>query len=221
MSLHRPQALDAELLTYLASHTAPAPDAVQQRLIDITRERTGRAAVMQIGVDQGVFFHLLTRAVRAHRALEIGTFTGYSALAIAQGLAPGGTLLCCDVNAEWTALGREHWDLAGVGDRIELRLGPALDTLAALDPDDRFDLVFIDADKPNYGNYLEAVLPRLTPHGVILVDNTLWSRRVLDTTIDDADTVAMRSFNDAVVADDRLRSVILPLGDGVTMIQWR
>jgi caffeoyl-CoA O-methyltransferase len=217
----RPQALDADLLRYLAAHTSPVPDAVQRRLIDATHERTGRAAVMQIGIDQGVFFELLMRAMRVQRALEIGTFTGYSALSIARGLAPGGTLLCCDVNAEWTALARQHWDLAGVGDRIELRLGPALETLAALDPDDRFEVVFIDADKPNYGNYLAAVLPRLAPHGVVLVDNTLWSRRVLDPTIDDADTVAMRTFNDAVAADDRLRSVIVPVGDGVTMIQWR
>lgn len=221
MARSRPQALDAELLEYLAAHAAPAPDDVQQHLIDVTRDRTGGAAVMQIGVDQGVWFHMLTTAVRARRALEIGTFTGYSALAIARGLAPGGTLLCCDVNADWTDIAREHWDLAGVGDRVELRLGPALDTLAGLDADDRFDLVFIDADKPNYGAYLEAVLPRLEPHGVVLVDNTLWSRRVLDPSIDDADTAAMRAFNDAVTADERLRSVILPVGDGVTMIQWR
>lgn len=221
MPADRPRALDADLLGYLATHTAPGPDAVQQRLIDATRERTGGAAVMQIGVDQGVWFGMLTRAMRARRALEIGTFTGYSALAIARELAPGGTLLCCDVNADWTALAREHWDLAGVGDRIELRLGPALATLADLDPDDRFDLVFIDADKPNYGAYLAAVLPRLEPHGVVLVDNTLWSRRVLDASIDDADTAAMRAFNDAVVADERLCSVIVPVGDGVTMIQWR
>lgn len=221
MAADRPRALDAELTGYLDRHAAPGPDAVQQRLIDATRDRTGWAAVMQIGVDQGLLFELLTRAMRVERALEIGTFTGYSALAIARGLAPGGTLLCCDVNADWTALGREHWDLAGVGDRIELRLGPALDTLAGLHPDDRFDLVFIDADKPNYGNYLQAVLPRLSPHGVVLVDNTLWSRRVLDDRVDDADTLAMRAFNDAVTADERLRSVIVPVGDGVTMIQWR
>lgn len=201
MAPPRPHALDADLLAYLAGHTAPTPDEVQQRLIDATAERTGNAAVMQIGVDQGVWFEMLTRAMRVRRALEIGTFTGYSALAIARGLAPGGTLLCCDVNADWTALAREHWDLAGVGDR--------------------FDLVFIDADKPNYGNYLAAVLPRLQPHGVVLVDNTLWSRRVMDPGIDDTDTVAMRAFNDAVTADERLRSVIVPVGDGVTMIQWR
>lgn len=221
MATERPRALDADLLRYLTSHTAPDPDAVQRQLIAATHDRTGRASVMQIGVDQGVFFELLTRAMQVRRALEIGTFTGYSALSIARGLAPGGTLLCCDVNADWTTLAREHWELAGVSDRIELRLGPALDTLAALEPDDRFDLVFIDADKPNYGNYVAAVLPRLAPNGVILVDNTLWSRRVLDDSIDDADTVAMRTFNDTVTGDERLRSVILPLGDGVTMIQWR
>jgi caffeoyl-CoA O-methyltransferase len=221
MAPHRPNALDADLLSYLADHCAPRPDEVQKRLIDATQERTGKAAVMQIGIEQGVLFDMLTRALRATRALEIGTFTGYSALAIARGLAPGGRLVCCDVNDTWTTLAQEHWSLAGVADRIDLRLGPALDTLASMTDDERFDLVFIDADKPNYPSYLAAVLPRLEAHGIILVDNTLWSRRVLDPDIEDADTLVMRQFNDAVTADPHLRSVILPIGDGVTMIQWR
>jgi caffeoyl-CoA O-methyltransferase len=221
MAGDRPQALDAELLGYLAEHARPEPDEVQQKLIATTQQRTGGASVMQIGNDQAVWFEMLTRAIGARHALEIGTFTGYSALAIARGLAPQGRLICCDVSAEWTSIAQEHWALAGVDDRIELRLGPALDTLATLDPSLRFDLVFIDADKPNYPNYLDAVLDRLTPHGVVLVDNTLWSRRVLDPTVDDVDTVAMRTFNDRVTRDERLMSVIVPIGDGVTMIQRR
>lgn len=221
MAGDRPQALDPELLGYLAQHARPEPDEIQRRLIDATHERTGRASIMQIGNDQAIWFEMLTRAIGVTHALEIGTFTGYSALAIARGLAPGGRLICCDVSEEWTSIAREHWDLAGVGDRVELHIGPALETLASLDADLRFDLVFIDADKPNYPNYLAAVLERLTPTGIVLVDNTLWSRRVLDARVDDVDTVAMRSFNDSVSANERLASVILPIGDGVTMIQRR
>jgi caffeoyl-CoA O-methyltransferase len=225
MAIQRAQALDPELIAYLAAHVAPGPDAVQQRLIDATEQRTGHDAKMQIGADQAVWFEILTRAMGVRSALEIGTFTGYSALAIARGLGPEGTLLCCDVSETWTEIAREHWELAGLADRIELRIGPALDTLAGLDPEQIFDLVFIDADKPNYLSYLEAVLPHLTPHGVVLVDNTLWSRRVLEHPESgretDSDTIALRAFNDAVTADDRLRSVIVPIGDGVTMIQLR
>jgi caffeoyl-CoA O-methyltransferase len=225
MAIQRAQALDPELLAYLSAHAAPEPDEVQQRLIAATEERTGYDAKMQIGVDQGIWFEILTRAMRVRSALEIGTFTGYSALAIARGLGTEGELLCCDVSETWTDIAREHWELAGVADRIELQIGPALETLAGLEPQRRFDLVFIDADKPNYINYLEAVLPHLSAHGVVLVDNTLWSRRVLDpidhSSDPDHDTVALRAFNDAVTADQRLRSVILPIGDGVTMIQLR
>lgn len=225
MAIQRAQALDPELIAYLAAHAAPEPDAVQQRLMTATEQLTGHDAKMQIGVDQGIWFEMLTRSMRVRSALEIGTFTGYSALAIARGLGPEGTLLCCDVSETWTDIAREHWELAGLADRIELRIGPALDTLAGLDPEQMFDLVFIDADKPNYIGYLEAVLPHLTSHGVVLVDNTLWSRRVLEQPGTgreiDTDTTALRAFNDAVTADDRLRSVIVPIGDGVTMIQLR
>jgi caffeoyl-CoA O-methyltransferase len=123
------------------------------------------------------------------------------------------------VSEEWTAIAREHWELAGVADRIDLRIAPALETLAALPADLRFELAFIDADKPNYPHYFDAVLPRMAPNGVILVDNTLWSRRVLDAAETEADTVALRAFNEKVAADPRVRVVVLPMGDGVTMIQ--
>lgn len=184
-----------------------------------TAERTGGAAIMQIGGDQGTVFEMLTRAMQVHDAIEIGTFTGYSALSIARGMQPGGRLICCDVSEEWTAIAREHWQLAGVADRIDLRIGPALQTIADLPDDLQFDLVFIDADKPNYANYFDALVPRLRPTGLMLVDNTLWSGQVVDDTANDELTVALRAFNDKVVADPRVRCVILPLGDGVTMIQ--
>jgi caffeoyl-CoA O-methyltransferase len=210
--------VEPELADYIAAHSTP-PDEVQRHLISVTDERTGTAARMQIGNDQGCFFEMLVRAMGARDAIEVGTFTGYSALSIARGLGPGGRLICCDVSEEWTAIAREHWELAGVADRIDLRIGPALDTLAALPADHRFDVAFIDADKPNYIAYYEAVLPRMKPTGVILVDNTLWSRRVLEPTDTERETVAMRAFNRLVADDPRVRVVILAMGDGVTMIQ--
>lgn len=220
MPRSRADVVDPDLASYIAAHSSP-PDEVQQRLMDVTAERTGASSRMQIGGDQGTMFEMLTRAMGVRSAIEIGTFTGYSALSIARGLAPGGTLVCCDVSEEWTAIAREHWALAGVADRIDLRIGPALDTIAALDPSMRFDLAFIDADKTNYARYYEALLPRLSPTAMVLVDNTLWSRRVIDHHDTEADTVALREFNAMVATDERVSCVILPIGDGVTMIQPR
>ena len=220
MPASRADVVDPELAAYIAAHST-APDDVQRRLMQVTEERTGGAARMQIGGDQGTLFEILVRGIAATRAIEIGTFTGYSALSIARGLGPDGRLICCDVSEEWTAIAREHWAAAGVADRIDLRIGPALDTLAALPADEQFDLAFIDADKSNYHRYYEALLPRMTDRGVILVDNTLWSRQVLDPTDTSRDTVALRAFNDAVAADARVRCTIVPIGDGVTFIQRR
>jgi caffeoyl-CoA O-methyltransferase len=216
----RPQIVDAPISTYITAHSTPA-DEIQQRLAQVTQERTGDFAAMQIGADQGLFFEMLARAVGARSAIEVGTFTGYSALCIARGMGPEGRLICCDVSEEFTSIGRPFWEEAGVADRIDLRIGPALDTLASLPTDLTFDLVFIDADKPNYLNYYRALIERLTPTGIMLVDNTLWSGRVAEPTVDDEHTVAMREFNRTVVDDPRVRCVILPVGDGVTFIQRR
>ena len=218
MPATRPDVVDPQLAEYIAAHSS-APDAVQQRLMAVTLERTGRASQMQIGGDQGTMFEMLTRAMNVRNAIEIGTFTGYSSLSIARGMSPDGRLICCDVSEEWTDIAREHWRAADVDDRIDLRIGPALQTIAALPDDLRFDLVFIDADKPNYGNYFDALVPRLQPTGLMLVDNTLWSGQVVDETSTDTNTVALRGFNDLVLADQRVSCVILPVGDGVTMIQ--
>ncbi len=154
-------------------------------------------------------------------AVEVGTFTGYSAIAIARGLPDDGHLLCCDVSAEWTAIARRAWDAAGVADKIELQLAPALDTLRALPAEEYLDLAFVDADKPAYAAYYGELLPRLRPNGVILVDNTLWSGAVVDDTADDDNTVALRAFNDMVAADDRVEVALLTLGDGLTLIRKR
>ncbi len=214
----RAHVVDTELADYISAHSTK-PDNVQRRLMAATEKRTGDASRMQIGGDQGTFFEILTSSIGARNAIEIGTFTGYSALSIARGLGPKGRLICCDVSEEWTAIAREHWELAGVADRIDLRIGPALETIAAFEADAWFDLAFIDADKTNYSNYFEALLPLMRPGGIILVDNTLWSRQVLDPAAQEADTIALRAFNKLVAADARVRCVIIPMGDGVTLIQ--
>ncbi len=135
---------------------------------------------MQIAAEQGAFMGMLARLLRPRFAVEVGTFTGYSAICVARGLAPGGRLLCCDVSEEWTAVARRYWDRAGVADRIDLRLAPALETLRALPADPSIDLAFVDADKTGYAAYWDEIVPRLRPGGVVLVDNVLWSGKVVD-----------------------------------------
>ena len=204
---------------YLVAH-APPLDDVQRDLIAET-ETLGGISMMQIAPEQGAFMTLLTRLIGARRAIEVGTFTGYSAISIARGLSDDGTLLCCDVNEEWTAIARKYWEKAAVDDKIELRIAPAIETLRSLPAGEQFDLAFIDADKPNYPHYYEEVLARLRRNGVILVDNTLWGGAVADSKATDDNTVAIRAFNDAVAADDRVESTILTVGDGLTLIRKR
>ena len=212
-SFHLPPAVHE----YLLRHGSP-PDALAQELIEETR-RLGGISLMQIAPEQGAFLTLLTRAIGARRAVEVGTFTGYSALCIARGLPADGRLLCCDVSEEWTAIARRYWDRAGLADRIELRLGPAAETLAALPAEPVFDLAFIDADKGGYPAYYEAILPRLRPGGLILVDNVLWFGRVADPAADDEATAQIRAFNAKVAADPRVEAVLLPIGDGLTIVR--
>jgi caffeoyl-CoA O-methyltransferase len=219
MSRNAPEWLDPDIAGYAVEHTTPA-DELQQRLIAETAT-LGPVAGMQISTLQGAFMEQFVRAMGARRALEVGTFTGYSALCIARALSDDGTLLCCDVNAEWTAIGRRYWDEAGVGHKVDLRIGPAIDTLRALPREEQFDVAFVDADKSGYVAYVEEILPRLRTDGVIMVDNTIWSGRVLDPTDQETDTVAIRAFNDVVAADDRLRGVLLPISDGLTLLQKR
>ena len=210
--------LTPEIHEYVVAHGTP-PDAVQQALIEETAQLPN--AMMQISPEQGAFMTMLTRLVGARQAVEVGTFTGYSALSIARGLPDDGHLLCCDVSEEWTAIGRRAWAEAGVDGRIELRIAPAADTLRALPDEEYVDLAFIDADKPAYPVYYEELLKRLRPNGVILVDNTLWGGAIVDDSVDDESTLALRAFNDAVAADDRVESVQLTLGDGLTLLRKR
>ena len=211
--------LDEALHHYVVSHSA-APDDIQASLIEPTAA-LGPLAFMQVAPDQGAFLSLLVGALRPLFAVEVGTFTGYSSLAIARALPEGGRLLCCDVAEEWTTVARRHWEAAGVADRIDLVIGPATDTLAGLPAEAQVDFAFIDADKGGYLNYYEALVPRLSPHGLIAVDNVLWSGRVVDPDAEDADTVAIRAFNDHVAADPRVEAVMLSVGAGVTLIGRR
>jgi caffeoyl-CoA O-methyltransferase len=211
--------LSPEVHEYLLDH-GERPDSVQQSLIDAT-VALGPVAGMQIAPEQGAFMTMLTRLVGARHAVEVGTFTGYSALCIARGLEPGGRLLCCDVSEEWTAIGRAHWEQAGVADRIDLVIAPGVDTLRALPAEPTIDLAFIDADKPNYPNYFEELVSRLRPNGLLLVDNVLWGGRVVDGDSTEENTVAIRAFNDLVAADERVEVVMLPISDGMSLVRKR
>jgi caffeoyl-CoA O-methyltransferase len=210
--------LTPEIHEYVVAHGA-TPDAVQQALIDETAELP--MAMMQISPEQGTFMTLITRLVGARQAVEVGTFTGYSALSIARGLPDDGHLLCCDVSEEWTAIARRAWVDAGVDGKIELRLAPAADTLRSLPDEEYVDLAFIDADKTSYPVYYEELLRRLHRNGLIMVDNTLWSGAIVDDSVDDESTLALRAFNDMVAADDRVDATILTLGDGLTLLRKR
>jgi caffeoyl-CoA O-methyltransferase len=211
--------LSPELHAYLVAHGTP-PDAVQRELIAETAG-LGPISMMQVAPEQGAFLTLIARLIGAREAVEVGTFTGYSSLAIARGLAPGGRLLCCDVSEEWTAIARRAWQRAGVADRIELRIAPAAETLRALPVEPRFDLAFIDADKTSYATYYEEILKRTRPGGLILVDNVLWNGAVIDPAQQDESTRAIRAFNDAVAADARVDCVMTPISDGLTLLRKR
>lgn len=206
----------ADVYAYLVAH-GTAPDATYEAIRAETLAATGPFAAMQIGPDQYALLTLLVQLVGAELAVEVGTFTGTSAVAIARGLAEGGRLVCCDISEEWTAIARRHWAAAGLADRIDLRLAPALETIGALPADTAVDVAFIDADKGGYVDYYEALVPRLRPGGLLVADNVLWSGRVVDPGAVDDDTEAIRRFNDHVAADPRCDTVMLAIGDGITL----
>lgn len=210
--------LNDTLHGYLMAHTAPL-DEVATDLIAETAS-LGDISGMQIAPEQGALMSLLVAATGARDIVEVGTFTGFSALCLARALPEDGRLLCLDVSEEWTAIGRRAWQRAGVDDKIELRLGPALDSLRALAESEQFDMAFIDADKPNYPNYYEALLPRLRTNGLILVDNVLWSGEIVDETAG-GNVAVLRAFNDKVAADERVEAVVLPAYDGLTLARKR
>ncbi|HEY7150207.1 MAG TPA: class I SAM-dependent methyltransferase [Solirubrobacterales bacterium] len=212
--------LTRELYAYAVEHGARQDD-VLRRLADETARELQDVAIMQIGPDQGAFITLLMRLMGARRALELGTFTGYSAICIARGLADDGVLVTCDLNDEWTGIARRYWDEAGVADRIDLRLGPALETLRALPADEPFDFAFIDADKSEYPDYYEECLRLLRPGGLAMLDNVFRGGSVLDTDDDDPRNVSTRVVNERIAADDRVDVAMLPVADGITLARKR
>jgi len=213
--------MDDRLGAYLCGFGVREPDIARA-----LREETARLpeANMQIAPEQGQFLDFLIRSLGVRRSLEIGVYTGYSALITALALPENGELVACDISAEWTAIARRYWQQADVADRIRLHLRPALETLHALidaGESGRFDFAFIDADKTGYAAYFEACLKLLRPGGVIAVDNTLWSGHVADPAITDEDTVALRAFNAARRSDERIDLCLLPVADGLSLARKR
>jgi caffeoyl-CoA O-methyltransferase len=208
---------DSRVEQYAVEHTTPEPPWFAT-LAEETRSAT-RAPTMMVGTLEGRLLTALVAMLRPRSVLEIGTFTGYSALSMAEALPAGGRIVTCDVSEEHLAIARRHIAASPYAGVIEIRSGPALETIATLPGP--FDLVFIDADKTSYSAYFEATLAKLAPDGVILVDNVLWSGRVLDPAITEPDTAAIKAFNDQVLADERVEVVMLTVRDGVSLIRHR
>jgi len=213
--------LSEDLHAYLVRVGVREPGALRR-----IRERTAPLPQhgMQIAPEQAAFMALLVRAIGARRCLEVGTFTGYSSTAVALAMPSDGRLVCCDVSREWTDMARQAWADAGVTNRIELRLGPALETLDQLLADGSagsFDFAFIDADKPSYDGYVERALRLVRPGGLIAIDNVLWSGRIVDASVEDESTNAIRSLNEKLAADERVDLAMVPIGDGLTLLSVR
>lgn len=209
------------VIDYVTGLIATETD-VQRRLRDETAKMP--QSMMQISADQGTFLSLIVAAINAKNAIEIGTFTGYSALAIARALPKNGTLICCDVSEEWTSVAQRYWKEAQLDKRIELKIAPALDTLETLIGKGRegtFDFAFIDADKTSYDAYYEACLKLLRPNGLIAIDNVLWSGAVADASATDANTQALRALNTKISNDARVDCSLLTIGDGVMLVRKR
>ncbi len=215
--------LDNNLYNYVVAHGHNG-DALLQDLAAETVSKLGGISGMQIAPEQGTFMNLLARSIGTRYAVEVGTFTGYSAICVARALPADGHMLCCDVSEEWTAIARRYWAKAGVAEKITLKIAPAIETLRALpvgDSSNPIDFAFIDADKTNYRIYYEEALKRMRAGGLILIDNVLWSGAVIDPKNQTDDTRAIRALNDFLVTDDRIDMVMLPISDGLTICRKR
>jgi len=202
---------------YARQHSSPEP-ALLSQAVQSTKEFSGSHRMLT-GHLEGRFLKMLVAISGARRILEIGTYTGYSAISMAEALPADGQLISCEIDERHAAKAREHIATSPDASKIEVRVGPAMDTIAALDGE--FDMVFIDADKTSYRAYYEAVLPRLSPRGFICIDNVLWSKRVIDASDSDPSTVALRELNDFIVVDARVECVMVPIRDGVTIVRRR
>jgi caffeoyl-CoA O-methyltransferase len=212
--------IDPVVSDYLLAHCTP-PDALLRELAAETARAFPGPAGMQVSHDEGELLTMLTRLVGARRAVEVGVFTGYSSICIARGMPADGHLLACDVSEQWTSVARRYWKRAGLEERIELRLRPALDTLRTLPAEPVLDLAFIDADKGNYPLYYSELVSRLRPGGLLILDNVLMGGEVLDPAVADGSVAAVRRTNEIIVGDDRVESVMLPVRDGVTLVRKR
>jgi caffeoyl-CoA O-methyltransferase len=211
--------LTPELYAYVLDHNPPL-DPVQRALVDTTHRELADVAGLQTAEEQGPLLAFLVRLTGARRIVEVGTFTGFSTLSMAQALPEGGQIIACDVSEEWTAVGRAAWADAGVADRIDLRIAPAIETLRALPGGRWIDLVFLDADKGSYVDYWEELVPRMSPGGLLVVDNTLYHGQVVDPAATGGGA-SIRAFNDRVRADDRVDDVLLTVADGLTLARAR
>lgn len=212
----RSEQIGLHINAYLVAHSTP-PDPILRELAHETAEWFPSEVSLPIAPEQGTLITIIARLIGARSALEVGTFTGYSSICLARGLTRDGHLLCCDISEEWTSVARKYWERAGLADRIELRLGPALDTLRSLPGGTVFDIAFIDADKTGYLAYWNEIVPRIRPGGAILVDNVFSHGRVIDAGNESELVQAVRDFNDHAAADDRVELVMIPLGDGLTL----
>jgi caffeoyl-CoA O-methyltransferase len=208
--------LDDRLYQYVCECRTGAKDTCLEALRQET-ERLGEVSRMQISPEQGGLMTLLVRLLGAKSAIEVGTFTGYSSLCIARGLAEKGRLICIDESKEWTAIARKYWSRAGVEQKIELRLGAAIPTLQRLDPNLVFDFAFIDADKTEYDSYYELILPRLRQNGLVLFDNMLWGGRLGSGPVQDPSGRAIDELNHKLAEDQRVEAVLLPIADGLQL----
>ncbi|MGP4003640.1 O-methyltransferase [Streptomyces sp. 8N706] len=211
--------LTRELYAYVLAHNPPL-DPVQREVVETTHAKLPQAAGMQVAEEQAPLLAFLVRLTGARRIVEVGTFTGLSALSMAEALPADGRLITCDISEEWTAYGREAWAKAGVADRIELRIGPALDTLGAMPTEPAIDMAFLDADKENYIPYWEELVPRMRRGGLLVVDNVLFHGQVVDPSAT-GPAAAIREFNEHVAADTRMESVMLTVADGLTLSRRR
>lgn len=214
-----PTPIDERLAAYVADHAGGRDEVLR----DVERETAelGSLANMQTSPEQAALLELLARATGALRAVEIGTFTGYGAIRIARGLAARGSLLCCELERRWADVARRNLDRAGVGDRVEIRVAPALDTLRSLPAEPAFDLAYLDADKTGYPAYYDELVPRLAPGGLLAIDNVLMSGRVLDPPDGDDGARAVADLNDRIPHDDRVDSVLIGMADGLTLVRRR
>ena len=213
--------LTPQVYDYLVRQGVREPSVLRD-LREATARQAGAAAGMQIAPEQGAFMAMLVSLIGARKTLDVGVFTGYSAAAVALALPDDGTVVACDISDKWSGLAREYWDKAGVADKIDLRIAPATQTMDALvdaSESGTFDFIFLDAEKTEYEAYYKRALVLARPGGLIAVDNVLWSGRVADDTVMDADTVAIRVFNEMVRHDDRVTLSMLPIADGLTLAQ--